>query len=1742
VNQNIKWGMHISLEGDDKVQGQFKQLDKTVDDAAQSFDNTASSANKTGDNLHEAAEQVQYYRNKAGKLVDENGKFVAGIKATGKELSYVEKKSNDAAKGLGKVGNKAEKSGKQAKKSKSLWKSLKDEFFSLKGMIASVGLGFLTNQIIEVGNVTEGWKASMYAITGSHMVANQELEHSRNLAKQLGADIKSTTNSYVQFTAATKGTGLEGFKTTKVFDAVSKAMRVLNRSADDTSGALKALEQMVSKGTVQAEELRGQLGERLPGAFGLAAQAMGVTTAQLGKMLEGGKVLAEDLLPKLADVLTEKYGAGLTAALNSPAQAFRNLKNALFEFYEGLSNSLFDELATGAQALADALQAVIPHLPAIISGLGTLAKIIGVSGALYLGYLGLAAIIPIVTVATAGYTLASLQLQASLLLATISQKFFNSALFTTIGALSTLKVVMFSLIALYAGWEIGSWLSENFLEARLAGLAFVRGMEVSFAYLSTAFAQSMAAIKFSWQSSLNGMREMASGFYTGIASALNAVGATGTAAIYTRAAASYTAAIKPAKNLTKQLNDLSAARDKDISKIDQIINSLVDHEIAVSKGTIKVRENTAAKKVSTATVVAEITANEKLINSLKRQIKSFTQTGKEKLVDANLSKLSAKATQAQKDEVIKLTESLYEQQQAQNQTKLEDDFYQNAIDGVNGYSDAWSSAGNVIVDTFGSIAQQMEKLFAAEDAYSQALAINHKKQKALGADTKKLKAEEYKLNYANTQAQVNSYSSIAGAAAGMFKENSKAAKAAHAVEQALAVASLAMSLEKMLSSTTETAVVVANETVKQTALGTTAIITQGQGDPYTAWARIAAMIALVAGLGIATSGGSGSAPESAEQRQKTQGTGTVLGSDEKSSSILNAYERIEALELDQYAELRQMNDSLHDLNNNITHLATSFVSSFGKFDGKGYGGQLGTSGQLNGDIGGLASFALGGVGGFIDSMTFGIAGKLISGFKSTKKSLVDSGISIVSQTMGDIIDTGLVQAQQYFDIKTKKKKYWGAKKKTSYNTEYNDIGEELEREMALIFGDIGDSINSAVDVLGLDVTKNLDNFVIALPNISFKDLSGDEVKAELEAIFSSQSDLMATYLVPGIVEFQQVGEGLFDTLIRVAQEQAVFNSAMENIGKTFASVSTEIEIGIAQSLVELMGGIESFSESTNAYFAAFFSDEEKFNVLQKQLTSQFKSSSAVLPETRKEFRALVDALDLTTQSGQKAYASLVKLSPQLDEYYAQMEALESDRQELFAGILSSLGDSLSSTIGEYLNLLNSEVNAQIRTEQQRINEVNREVKNAYKEQLSAVNALHSASKSLNNLMQSLLLNDLSTLNPLAKFDEAQSQFDALFTRAESGDVDAANSLGGAASTLLTLGKELFASSATYKDLFVDVNNQLSTVADITGTVLAPTESDELTSSALLEQLNNSLIVEEAVSQSELLGDILTQLQSVAFATGDDVTTLAESMGLDLDQLPADIRAQIETIGLALDATMADITFADSIDALGDTLADNFALSIGDIDTNVDFTALITAVENANDYSSLNTALTNLETAVATVGGDVGTSLAPWFGNSALANDIKDKLNQLGLAEAAKQDAYIASLAELELNLDIEIPINGVLNPNLDIDLPEIGIGSGDKFASYDKGTPYVPHDQLAQIHQGEIIMDPQSSAALRKYGINVSGSGGDNTAVVAEIKNLNNNIERLIIATEKVEQAADSKQVVRELKNNRLVTKTRKFG
>lgn len=218
------------------------------------------------------------------------------------------------------------------------------------------------------------------SITGSAQGARGQLAFLQETADRLGLQFQSTALSARTFFAAGKGSSLEPQLNT-IFEAVSSAGAALALSQDDIQGAFLALGQMISKGKVQAEELRGQLGERLPGAFQMAARAMSMTTAELDKFMADGKLTAEDLLPRLAKVLRDEYGAAAEVAAQGMQGAVNRLSTEWELFKAGLIDS--DAAVTGINAargaigslreVFDALAAHKDILKSLLAGAGAAA-------------------------------------------------------------------------------------------------------------------------------------------------------------------------------------------------------------------------------------------------------------------------------------------------------------------------------------------------------------------------------------------------------------------------------------------------------------------------------------------------------------------------------------------------------------------------------------------------------------------------------------------------------------------------------------------------------------------------------------------------------------------------------------------------------------------------------------------------------------------------------------------------------------------------------------------------------------------------------------------------------------------------------------------------------------------------------------------------------------------------------------------------------------------------------------------------------------------------------------------------------------------------------------------------------------------------------------------------------------------------------------------------------------------------
>jgi tape measure domain-containing protein len=142
----------------------------------------------------------------------------------------------------------------------------------------------------------------------------------------------------------------------KLFGQVAKAGSIMGLSAQRMELIFLALEQMISKGTISAEELRRQLGDNLPSAMRTMADALGVTIPELMKMIKANKVLAEDALPKFGDQLEKQYGIEKVKTVHNLQTAVNDLKNEWTLFVAELKAS--DAFMTGLEKLGNYIQSI----------------------------------------------------------------------------------------------------------------------------------------------------------------------------------------------------------------------------------------------------------------------------------------------------------------------------------------------------------------------------------------------------------------------------------------------------------------------------------------------------------------------------------------------------------------------------------------------------------------------------------------------------------------------------------------------------------------------------------------------------------------------------------------------------------------------------------------------------------------------------------------------------------------------------------------------------------------------------------------------------------------------------------------------------------------------------------------------------------------------------------------------------------------------------------------------------------------------------------------------------------------------------------------------------------------------------------------------------------------------------------------------------------------------------------------
>lgn len=796
--------------------------------------------------------------------------------------------------------------------------------------------------------------------------------------------------------------------------------------------------------------------------------------------------------------------------------------------------------------------------------------------------------------------------------------------------------------------------------------------------------------------------------------------------------------------------------------------------------------------------------------------------------------------------------------------------------------------GDALRGAFGKAGDSLVKLTSTLQTYGIKQAevekqrANAEKLRAAGGSEVEYRERLAKLSKMDVQDRLAGYGDMTAAAAGFFNEQSRGYKSLQAASQVFHAAELAMTLAELIPK------------------GISAVLNQGNGDPYSAFARMAAMAAIVTGLGVAIGGGArGSGGVSAADSQKAQGAGSVLGdSSAKSESISKALALIEKNTYQGLEYSAGMLASLRAIEASMAGLANMVLRDGGIVDGKSFGISEG-----------VISKSLGGLWG------------------KTTQSIIDSGLKFGGSLNELQAGRGF---SQFASVDTTKSSWFGLSKSTSNSVQSKEISDDLSKQFSMVFTNLEDTLKAAANSIGVgsdSVAAALDGLILQSTSISLKGLKGEELTQALNGVISKAMDEISAAVFPSFIQFQKLGEGLSETVIRVANDFVAIDTVFASFGKTFGQLGLE-SLNARERLIEMSGGLEKFTSQGEYFLTNFFSEAEQAAALRTRIQptlSKFGLSTEG-EGASKAFRDVVVALDTTSEAGARAYTALMNIAPafttvvkanenaieaikeaaqsELDERKGlqdqinsltltstqlleqQRAALHENNRALFDNIqaIKSASDAIKSIVEAAGLLLGNvdtsfgEVQAAVNTEKEAEKKAHEIRIKAIQERIDKETAAVAKYRALSDAIKQTLDQMRLPGSEQRERETAVAQINAALAIAKAGGpLPAADALKGPLSVLTRDSSNLFKTMADFKRDFFKTKTSLQGLSDITDNQIS---IEQMTLNALnaekaaidrasgeeIERLENILL--RAKEQVDELKGINTGVKTVAEAMAD----------------------------------------------------------------------------------------------------------------------------------------------------------------------------------------------------------------------------------------------------------------------------------
>jgi tape measure domain-containing protein len=246
-------------------------------------------------------------------------------------------------------------------------------------------LAFLTSFPAQVGQAIgalQSFNNTLKAISPTANEAKASNQFILDIVDRYNVPLQSARDGFTKLYASMAPAGFKGDEIRALFTGVSQAAATFGMSADKVDRVNYAFAQMASKGQVMSEELKGQLGDVLPGAMGIFAEAAGFkgpdAIQKFSKALEDGAYKGEamrGLLKNVTVVLTKEFGPGAEGAARTFQGVINRMQNStrlLYEAFEpvavGFLNSVVVPLTSGIKTITDGFNAFFTSTQAKTAG------------------------------------------------------------------------------------------------------------------------------------------------------------------------------------------------------------------------------------------------------------------------------------------------------------------------------------------------------------------------------------------------------------------------------------------------------------------------------------------------------------------------------------------------------------------------------------------------------------------------------------------------------------------------------------------------------------------------------------------------------------------------------------------------------------------------------------------------------------------------------------------------------------------------------------------------------------------------------------------------------------------------------------------------------------------------------------------------------------------------------------------------------------------------------------------------------------------------------------------------------------------------------------------------------------------------------------------------------------------------------------------------------------------------------